>query len=82
MLMPIPAPVRVVGAGPDAMETCEFTCISCGKLVSITAPASNWEARKSGARVQDAFPALDADAREILTSGICGECFDEMFSDG
>ena len=31
--------------------------------------------------IQDYFPELDADQREIIMSGICGKCFDDMWSE-
>lgn len=34
---------------------------------------------KEGKHIQDAMPYLNADEREILISGTCGKCFDEMF---
>lgn len=32
-----------------------------------------------GTIAQDAFPYLSADEREMLISGICGDCWDKMF---
>ncbi len=32
--------------------------------------------------VQEIFYYLDANQRELLTSGTCGECFDALFSEG
>ena len=66
----------------NPMITHEYTCKMCAKLVSITAPKSNWDAYASGALIQNAFPMLDLNAREIMISGICGQCFDEAFSNG
>jgi hypothetical protein len=31
--------------------------------------------------VQNIFPELSADLRELLISGTCGWCFDKMFKD-
>ena len=79
MLMPIPeTPVAVDGD----LVTHDITCSSCGDVFRITAPKSAWDARANGARVQEAFPMLNSDQREILVSGICGPCFDEMLEDG
>jgi len=36
----------------------------------------NW---KSGELIQDALPELSCDERELLISGTCGTCFDELF---
>lgn len=35
---------------------------------------------ESGALMQKAFPMLNAGQRERLITGICGDCFDKMFS--
>lgn len=35
-----------------------------------------WQA---GAKIQDVMSYLSADERELLISGICGKCFDEIF---
>ena len=36
----------------------------------------NW---KSGELIQDALPELSCDERELLISGTCGTCFEELF---
>ena len=36
----------------------------------------NW---KAGEFIQDALPELSADERELLISGTCSTCFDELF---
>jgi len=36
----------------------------------------NW---KSGELIQDALPELSCGERELLISGTCGTCFDELF---
>lgn len=61
------------------MMTMMKTCIFCGKPQHITAPDEAWIAWNAGAKVQNAFPMLSLDEREILISGICGKCFDAMF---
>jgi hypothetical protein len=33
----------------------------------------------NGALVQDAFPYLSANERELIISQTCGSCFDKMF---
>jgi len=37
---------------------------------------------REGKYIQNAMPYLSADEREILVSGICGDCFDKMFGGG
>ena len=54
------------------------TCPFCGRENSINVCDSAWQ---NGALVQDAFPYLLADEREMLISGICPTCWDDTFSD-
>jgi len=37
---------------------------------------ANWQA---GEFIQEALPELSAGERELLISGTCGACFDELF---
>ena len=46
----------------------------------ITVGNADLDSWQNGALIQDAMPYLSADEREILISGICGECFDNMFA--
>ena len=36
---------------------------------------------QSGELIQNAFPHLTADERELLISGTCGKCFDALFAE-
>lgn len=55
-------------------------CRKCGKQVNVEVNQEDLQAYESGEkRVQDAFPYLSPDERELFISGICGECFDKMF---
>ena len=61
------------------------TCNSCQTqtemMVNINDYAA-WERdrqKPGGLLIQDAMPYLTANEREVLISGTCGECFDEMF---
>ena len=58
------------------------TCNRCTKGVVI--PISEqvykaWIDNPISPNLQVQFPYLNADQREILLSGICGACFDEIF---
>lgn len=55
------------------------TCVLCGKTVSLMVRPQDVVDHKRGKLVQNAFPYLSADERELFVSGICGTCFDEMF---
>lgn len=55
-------------------------CRKCLKVVCLTVgdrDLANWQ---NGQSIQNAMPYLTPDEREILISGICGPCFDAMFS--
>lgn len=58
------------------------SCMVCGQgyFISVS-PNSILEWRMSGKNVQDFFPDLSDDDRELLLSGICGTCFDIEFPD-
>lgn len=55
-------------------------CQWCHKPTEL--PITETEAgawMRSGEKVQDFFPFLSADQRELLISKTCGACFDQMF---
>ena len=54
-------------------------CWKCESSHELDVPREGWKAWQSGELIQDALSELDADDRELLISGTCGKCFDEMF---
>ena len=56
-------------------------CIHCNKTSSLTVDADGYRQWVSGALIQDAFPDMDADNRELLISGTHPACWDTMFGD-
>ena len=56
------------------------TCPFCGKESFLTLSANDFNAWQNGELVQNAFPYLDANERELLVSGICSECWEKTFS--
>jgi hypothetical protein len=54
-------------------------CIWCKVQFTITVERDDWEMWREGLSAQRAFPYLSADERELLISGTCGKCWDEMF---
>jgi hypothetical protein len=50
-------------------------------VVEVLVNVDDYNQWQGGKLVQDAFPYLSADEREILISGTCGPCFDAMFSE-
>ena len=61
--------------------TCNLCKGQTEMMVNINDYAA-WEddrGKPEGLLIQDAMPYLTADEREVLISGTCGECFDNMF---
>lgn len=64
-------------------EVCVVTyCPFCGKAHEIEVNEIDYLDWQDGELVQNAFPYLSADEREMLISGICPTCWDKMFGDG
>ena len=60
----------------------ETTCPFCGKAESMTLDEHVWHnglhAYRSGEHIQNAWPTLTPDQREMVLTGICPKCWDEM----
>ena len=56
-------------------------CRVCGEASTVTVPQEGYDAWRKGAYVQDAFPEMLADERELLISGTHPVCWDLLFSD-
>ena len=65
------------------MEKIKVTrqCRHCRQIKILEVSQEGWEMYLSGAHIQDALPELSDDDRELIVSGICGPCFDKMFSE-
>ena len=59
----------------DYKITCRM-CATTHTLLVTDVDVTNW---RNGAFVQDAFPYLSADERELILSQSCGPCYDKMF---
>ena len=57
----------------------EGTCRLCGKVHSFVADFEGVVAWQSGELIQNALPEVSASDREFLISGICPNCWDDMF---
>ena len=53
-------------------------CPGCKRYTNLEVPWEGLEARKAGAKIQDAFPDLPKENREQLITGICPACWDAM----
>ena len=56
-------------------------CIKCMELHLLLVCPEDFAAWEGGELIQNAMPYLSADEREILISGICGRCFEEMYGE-
>ena len=54
-------------------------CPMCGQYHEVGVNETDYWDWDDGMNVQDAFPYLSANEREMLISGICPECWDRMF---
>jgi len=57
----------------------EIECHICNKDHSIKMSFTGHAAWMEGELIQDALPELSSGERELLISGTCGDCWDEMF---
>ena len=53
--------------------------MGCGRKYALVATEAEWKKYADGALIQDAFPSIGAEYREMLISGICPACFDNLF---
>lgn len=57
------------------------TCPICGESYEITVEFADYLDWQSGELVQNAFPYLFPEEREMLLSGICPECWERVFGE-
>ena len=78
-MLPNPIKVFKLFEGKYALSR---VCSTCKKSYAMNVDAQdyfNW--RNKGQHIQHAFPYLNSDQRELLISGICGTCFDNIFKE-
>lgn len=65
------------------MQTIEIEtrCPICGERHYVEVFEKDFIAWRNGTLIQDAFPYLSVDERELLISGTCAECFSAIFGD-
>jgi len=54
-------------------------CRLCDTVHDLTVNVEGFVSWQAGEFIQDALPELSCDERELLISGTCGTCFDELF---
>lgn len=57
------------------------TCPICHCDTYLMVDAEEYARWQAGELIQVAMPGLDAEKREMLISGICSFCWDDMFGD-
>ncbi len=65
----------------DSIVHCKGTCMECTKTFNFDIPMEGYRAWQLGTHIQHALPELDIQLRELMISGICGWCFDQIFAD-
>jgi hypothetical protein len=52
-------------------------CSFCGTQYIVDLPAEKVKRWRDGEHIQNVFPEMSPDEREILISGTCSECWDK-----
>lgn len=72
--------MRKVLVVESSASSYRVACILCRREYLLSITEKDLERWHSGTdKIQDVFPYLTASERELLISGICGICFDELF---
>jgi len=57
-------------------------CVECGTVIEFDVRADDYDLwKEDGFLIQDALWYITPDKREILLSGICGDCWNIMFAE-
>lgn len=73
--------VRVVKELDNSMVQIQtMSCVACNKTTYMSVKKSGLESWNS-VYVQDAFPELNADDRELLMTGTHATCWEDMFGE-
>lgn len=56
----------------------EATCSMCKKTKRIIVDPTGYHKWLNGTLIQNALPDVPSQDRELLISGICGSCFDNL----
>lgn len=60
----------------------KIRCVFCGTVHTIEAPKDGLRKYETGeAYVQDCFPDMSPEIREMFISRMCSDCWDKTFSD-
>lgn len=56
-------------------------CTVCGNQSQVIVPTDDLESWRSGTLIQNAFPYFTPAERELLMTGLHGECWDSLFGE-
>lgn len=73
--------LNVASLDPEFKVAVRGPCYECGKPREVVVSDAALRKFRAGSFAQDCFPELSAEQREFLISGICGDCWEEMFSE-
>jgi hypothetical protein len=61
----------------------QIMCRRCKKTIEIEIDRIKYEVwkRGNGPYIQELFPELTPDERELMVSNTCGPCFDELYKE-
>ena len=62
------------------MKNIAVMCNVCNESHIVRVKSKDYDRFSIGELIQNASPYLTPNERELLISGTCGKCFDEMFS--
>ena len=65
----------------DTMTAVTKPCLHCNGTSALSVDAGAYRRWKSGVLIQEAFPDMTADDRELLISGIHPACWHLLFGD-
>jgi hypothetical protein len=57
----------------------EPQCRQCGRAVKIEITSIQYFRWQAGELIQNVFPELSSDLRELMISSTCGSCFAKLF---
>jgi hypothetical protein len=63
------------------LEVETHPCLGCGQTAWFSMTQEQYNAWKQGVHVQVIFPDWSAEDREMLISGTCPDCWEEMWAE-
>lgn len=65
----------------DPVHRFSYQCRDCKEVTLLDLNVDDVRRWKAGELIQDVFPTMPEDIRELMISGTCGKCFDALFID-